>query len=546
MPLEGGRRGAHLGHTVTEVAARYGAGPHIATKVLDDALVTATYLPETLCIDEFRANTGHGRFAVAVTDGSEGTLCEALRDKKRKTPGPRFPGFGKAERERVRCFCCDTYGPFVSAAKRWLPNAVVCIDRFHVVKTAAEAVGNVRRRVQGRKDLDAADAKEVKGSRRLLIMRRADLEEPGGRYAADPAEKRARYQATLLVEDEDLNRVPGLRAREPRCKVLERVLGRDEALGTAYGLMQDFFWWSDSKWSRRKRQGLYEWCNKAAAGGGRPVHQAVGHGVGEVRGGVWADVGDGRGHVRPAPAAFRAAQPGRLHLQGERPGLHREAGDVSSRRSRPRGPGPTSRAPAVRLPAGARPCDAGLALAAPPGAVALGRVRRLPGARFRHRGRPSSLHASALASASASHRAPARAQRRAAPGMPLLGAVRLRFSGDLAGRAYGRVRSEVPKPPPSDRDGRSVDGGEAVASLAGTHARTRSRFREGQARGSRDLPRSAICAPGFAGGGPTGRRRRPRRLPGGPIVGDGPHGKFRSSESIGEASEKAGGEGNNL
>lgn len=112
-----------------------------------------------------------------------------------------------------------------------------------------------------------AGAKVVKGSRELLIMRRVDPGEPGGRYAADLAEKEARHRATLPAGDEDLNRVPGLRAREPRCKVPGRVLGRDEALATAHGLMQDFYRRGDPEWSRRKRQGLHERCNKAANSG---------------------------------------------------------------------------------------------------------------------------------------------------------------------------------------------------------------------------------------------------------------------------------------
>ena len=68
----------------------------------------------------------------------------------------------------------------------------------------------------------------------------------------------------------------------------------------------------------------------------------------------------------------------------------------------------------------------------------------------------------------------------------------------------------------------------------------RFRRREGQARGRLRLPRAAICFSGFAGGSPVGRRLRLRWLPDGPIVGDGPHRLFGSSEGIGEAPEKGG------
>lgn len=41
-------------------------------------MLSSHYLPEALCIDEFKANTDAGKMAVAIADGDTGFLVEIL------------------------------------------------------------------------------------------------------------------------------------------------------------------------------------------------------------------------------------------------------------------------------------------------------------------------------------------------------------------------------------------------------------------------------------------------------------------------------------
>jgi transposase len=52
-----------------------------------------------------------------------------------------------AWRERVRYVAIDMCTVFVSAIRRYLPNATIVVDHFHVVKLATDTVAEVRRRV---------------------------------------------------------------------------------------------------------------------------------------------------------------------------------------------------------------------------------------------------------------------------------------------------------------------------------------------------------------------------------------------------------------
>lgn len=76
-----------------------------------------------------------------------------------------------------------------------------------------------------------------------------------------------------------------------------------------------------------------------------------------------------------------------------------------------------------------------------------------------------------------------------------------------------------PRLPPGDRDGHSVDGGEAAASIVARMPVLRSRCPEDPACAVR-LHRGAVtCFPGCAGS-LTGCWQHARRLPDGPIVGN--------------------------
>jgi hypothetical protein len=81
-----------------------------------------------------------------------------------------------AWRDRVRYVAIDMCTVFVSAIRRYLPNAVIVVDHFHVVKLANDTVAEVRRRVatmlRGRRGRATDPEYKV---RNLLRRNREDL-----------------------------------------------------------------------------------------------------------------------------------------------------------------------------------------------------------------------------------------------------------------------------------------------------------------------------------------------------------------------------------
>ena len=67
------------------------------------------------------------------------------------------------------------YDEYAHLARRWLPNARVVADRFHVVKQLTEAVNRIRVAAMSRNDKDTLAYNFMKSKRRLFLMRRGDM-----------------------------------------------------------------------------------------------------------------------------------------------------------------------------------------------------------------------------------------------------------------------------------------------------------------------------------------------------------------------------------
>ena len=122
------------------------------------------------------------------------------------------------ERRIVTHVCMDMYSPYKSMVNTFLPNAIICIDSFHVVKKVTDCLNGLRKRI-GRKYSDNKDSKEYK-----LLKYRYKL---------------------LLKKSEHINnekyffdRILGYTTSETG--VLEALLSIDDRLRIAYNLREEY------------------------------------------------------------------------------------------------------------------------------------------------------------------------------------------------------------------------------------------------------------------------------------------------------------------
>lgn len=132
-------------------------------------------LPKVVSIDEFRGNVGGEKFQCILTAPIEKRVLDILPDCKERNIYEYLQKF--KNRDRVQYFVCDMRKEYIAMAKLLFTNAMIVIDKFHVVRYCIWAVENVRKRIQ--KELHPDESKYFKRSRTLLLLCKDKLNDSG-------------------------------------------------------------------------------------------------------------------------------------------------------------------------------------------------------------------------------------------------------------------------------------------------------------------------------------------------------------------------------
>ena len=158
-------------------------------------------LPETLCIDEFKENSGiwsarhhrwyRNKYHCSISDGDSHGVNDILDQISGVYLNRHFRQFSLEQRKQFRYFFCDMSNSFVSIAKNTFPNAKICIDPFHVIKRLNDMVDDVRLRYQRRfHDVgDTENFRKVKGITRLLKTKEFNQKEYWGIHCQEDLQK---------------------------------------------------------------------------------------------------------------------------------------------------------------------------------------------------------------------------------------------------------------------------------------------------------------------------------------------------------------------
>jgi len=120
-------------------------------------------------IDDFSHRKGH-RYLTVVVDHDSGRLVWAAPGRDRKTVEKFLDLLGKERCAQIELVSCDMAESIALAVGERCPNAVRCVDPFHVIALATDALDEIRREVwnQARRAGHSQAAKELKGARFVL------------------------------------------------------------------------------------------------------------------------------------------------------------------------------------------------------------------------------------------------------------------------------------------------------------------------------------------------------------------------------------------
>jgi transposase len=153
-------------------------------------------------IDEISHRKGQ-RYLTIVVDHDTGRLVWAAAGRDRKTVLAFFDALGENRCKQLDLVSCDMAAWIAGPVAERCPQAERCVDPFHVVQLATQALDEIRRHVwnQARKHGDAQEAKRLKGARFAVWKNPENLT---GRQAAKLKQiqqtNKPLYRAYLLKE----------------------------------------------------------------------------------------------------------------------------------------------------------------------------------------------------------------------------------------------------------------------------------------------------------------------------------------------------------
>lgn len=161
--------------SISNISKRTNVDPGYISKMLPYLAVTNTHLPRVLCIDEFKGNSGHYKYQVALIDGETHDVIDILECRHKHVLCDYFKKFPKEQLDNVKYFVTDLWETYKDISFTYFRKAKVIADHFHWVRYASNALDSIRIEVQS--NLSKSERKYFKHSRYLLLSRRCNLKE---------------------------------------------------------------------------------------------------------------------------------------------------------------------------------------------------------------------------------------------------------------------------------------------------------------------------------------------------------------------------------
>ena len=207
------------GRTFSGVAERHRISVTSAVRVFDQAYpaVGRGRLPKILLIDEFKFKTDAGKYVCHLVDFETSQTVDLVRSRAKAYLDEYFRGIDEKERSGVKYVVTDMYDEYAMAARRWLPNAKVVVDRFHVVKQLTEAVNSIRVASLSLYEKGDAEYAFMKQKWKAFLCRKADI--PDRYYSSKKTGESWHYD-----------------------EMVSRCLDADPNLKEAWNELQDLLW----------------------------------------------------------------------------------------------------------------------------------------------------------------------------------------------------------------------------------------------------------------------------------------------------------------
>ena len=114
-----------------------------------------------LGIDEIALRKGHKHFVCVLVDLQKGCVVDVLKERTQAYLIAYFKKKGTDFLSQVKVFSSDMWDGFITVAETLMPNAMIVVDRFHVVCNLHRAIDSFRRHLR-RENKDEESLKKLR------------------------------------------------------------------------------------------------------------------------------------------------------------------------------------------------------------------------------------------------------------------------------------------------------------------------------------------------------------------------------------------------
>jgi transposase len=172
----------------------------IVTRVVAELRPALPARLERIGVDEISYRRGQ-RYLTLVADHASGRVVWAADGHSQQTLERFFDALGPPRTAALQAVSVDMWAAFLNALRARVPQAAICIDPFHVVQRANQAVETVRKQEWRRLQASGAPGRWLKQTRWAVLKRPERLSERQSETLALLQQENERlYQAYLLKE----------------------------------------------------------------------------------------------------------------------------------------------------------------------------------------------------------------------------------------------------------------------------------------------------------------------------------------------------------
>lgn len=215
--------------SIKEIAEETGLSQTSILRYLENLNLVRKQMPEVLCIDEFKGDSGGKKYQVNIADGKNHEILDILPSREKIYLESYFSKIKKEEREKVKYFVSDMSKTFKEIHDRYFPKSTYLVDKYHYIRQINWALENVRKEEQ--KEMQHEKRVFFKRSRKLLSTQMNKLKEEEKIKVADMLNHSERIRKSYDLKETFYQFVLTSKNREEGEKRLRRWIKLVEDVG---------------------------------------------------------------------------------------------------------------------------------------------------------------------------------------------------------------------------------------------------------------------------------------------------------------------------